>query len=1237
MITSAELAMLRAMLNGAVLPGLDTQTGNQTPTGSLIGLSQLPVTLGGAYHYVPSTNRVYITKAGTVLKNINFGSATVIIAANNVTIQNCTFVNTTSYGSVSQPAGYSGATVTNCTFSNSGPTANLDFISSAGMITITNNTFINAGKDDIDLFGPAVVTGNYMLGGGFNTEGDHPDAIWVTNAAGPILIQNNFIDWTPAPGAIQPDNDVIRITTELGNVSDLTITGNYLIGATTIVGAGTQGAGTFTNVLVANNYVGVGGWCGAPVAGLTEYNNIDFDFSNPIYSTRAWAAYQSAGLVTNTLVTQTAAGGTISASGPGSTTLYGGGFKSGLVGGAGENIIIGGAGVQYMGGGSGKNIFTYLAMSDSMPWLPDLIGNFHVATDVIDLHAINANVLSPEFKNLRFIGSAAFSSAGGEVRVEQDVAHGITLVQANLIGNTTADLSVRINGLLNLTAANFVLTTAQYEAAIAGSTTVASFQSTQPLLDQVAGGFSIVDTVANVQANLTGLLADSAHINAVTLIDGALSVDAATFRADQPLLNAIVGVFNVADTAAHVQADLAALQADAGHIGAITATGGPVSVSVATFLADQAVLNKIVGGFEIVDTAANIQANLKALNADAAHIDTVTPTGGVLRVNAAPFAAMQGVSPPTGGLVTVSAATFAADQPFLNKIAGGFAVSDTAANIQANLKGLNADAANIAAITATSGIVSVSVATFLANQPALNDMVGGFAIADSPVNIQANLAALQADVANIVSVTATYGSVTVSVAGFKADQAVLDTVVGGFRISDTAANVQANLGALNADAAHIAGTTTTGGTVSVSAATFLADAAALNDIAGGFDLSDTSANVKANLAALEADVGHIGRITATDGPVSVTAATFLANQPALDKVVGTVKIADTAANIQANLSALQRYAGSVDAITSTAGRVTVNVATFAANQTVLNKTVGGFAVTDTAANITTYLNWLNADAANIVTTTATGGTVSVTAATFLKDEAALNEIAGGFAISDSPSNIQNNLAALRADNAHIVSIAASYGAVTTSVAGLAANRAVLDKIVGGFGLNDSSAHVQSGIDALGADSAHIRSVTLTDSTAQTPAVLMLTSSQAANDSAILAKIASPYVQKTISNGTTTVIGHGNGLTIDIGPGDSVVTGGGVRETLAFSPNFGSIVVTDFAANAGNGLHDTISLSTSDFADWATLVSDGHASGAGGADTTFIAANGASLTIAGVNLSAFQHPSAALKADFAFHA
>ena len=49
--------------------------------------------------------------------------------------------------------------------------------------------------------------------------------------------------------------------------------------------------------------------------------------------------------------------------------------------------------------------------------------------------------------------------------------------------------------------------------------------------------------------------------------------------------------------------------------------GGPPAVSVSTFLANQSTLDQIPGGFEIMDRAATITANLDQLNDP--HIDAI--------------------------------------------------------------------------------------------------------------------------------------------------------------------------------------------------------------------------------------------------------------------------------------------------------------------------------------------------------------------------------------------------------------------------------------------------------------------------------------------------------------------------------------------------------------------------------------------------------------------------------------
>jgi hypothetical protein len=137
------------------LPGIDTHTGNPLPASSLVNYTTITQNPSGApYFYNPSNNQVYVTQNGAVLSGINFGSATVTIEANNVTIKDSTFTATSSFWTISQAPGYSGATIEDSTFQGSGaPTEGNMWINATQMITIEDNTFLNSPTDAIDFSG----------------------------------------------------------------------------------------------------------------------------------------------------------------------------------------------------------------------------------------------------------------------------------------------------------------------------------------------------------------------------------------------------------------------------------------------------------------------------------------------------------------------------------------------------------------------------------------------------------------------------------------------------------------------------------------------------------------------------------------------------------------------------------------------------------------------------------------------------------------------------------------------------------------------------------------------------------------------------------------------------------------------------------------------------------------------------------------------------------------------------
>jgi hypothetical protein len=311
----------------------------------------------------------------------------------------------------------------------------------------------------------------------------------------------------------------------------------------------------------------------------------------------------------------------------------------------------------------------------------------------------------------------------------------------------------------------------------------------------------------------------------------------------------------ISDTAADIEVGLSTLVADATEIASIAASNGPVVVSAATFLADQPTLDKIVGGFAIADTAADVVQNLGGLTADP----------NITSINA------------SNGPVVVSAATFPAYQSTLDEIAGGFAISGAAAAITADLDQLSDP--NINSITISDNRqVAPSVQQLTSDVTAIGKLENAgtgpvlLAVTDTAADIEAGLSTLVADATEIGSIAASNGPVVVSTASFLADQPALDKIAGGFAVFDSAAIVAANLDALNGDTHLTSIALTGGGALTISIEEALNDTRALGEITSATALADTAADIElitsAEAGALKAD-GYTS-IGSTTGPVAMT-------------------------------------------------------------------------------------------------------------------------------------------------------------------------------------------------------------------------------------------------------------------------------------------------------------------------------------------------------------------------------
>jgi hypothetical protein len=401
---------------------------------------------------------------------------------------------------------------------------------------------------------------------------------------------------------------------------------------------------------------------------------------------------------------------------------------------------------------------------------------------------------------------------------------------------------------------------------------------------------AVSDTPADIEAGLSTLVADTGEIASIAASNGPVVVSTSTFLADQPTLDKIVGGFAISDTAADVVQDLGALSGDA-NIASITASDGPIVVSTTTFLGCQATLDKIAGGFAISDNAAAITANLDRLDDPNINSIAISDNGQVgssvqqLTSDATAIGKLETAGP---GLVLL-------------------AINDTAQDVQAGLSKLVADTGEIASIAASNGPVAVSTATFLADQTTLDKIVGGFAISDTAADLVQNLGSLGGD-PNIVSIDVSNGPVVVSTATFRAYQATLDEMAGGFAISDAAANITANLDQLH-DRNINSITISDNGQVGSSVQQLTTDASVIGKLENAgpgpvlLAVSDTAGDIEAGLSTLVADTGEIGSIAASTGPVVVSTSAFLADQSTLDKIVGGFVISDTATDVAANLNA----------------------------------------------------------------------------------------------------------------------------------------------------------------------------------------------------------------------------------------------------------------------------------------------------------------------------------------------
>jgi Ca2+-binding RTX toxin-like protein len=144
--------------------------------------------------------------------------------------------------------------------------------------------------------------------------------------------------------------------------------------------------------------------------------------------------------------------------------LYGGNGNDLLKGSAGRDILQGDAGKDTMFGGSGADTFVFKKTSDSKvnASKADVIKDFQQGQDHIDLHFIDASTKISGNNAFTFDGTKSFgTSKQGDVYYEKfnnaGTANDYTMVYIDTDNDRGTEMSIKLMGLHNLTAEDFIL------------------------------------------------------------------------------------------------------------------------------------------------------------------------------------------------------------------------------------------------------------------------------------------------------------------------------------------------------------------------------------------------------------------------------------------------------------------------------------------------------------------------------------------------------------------------------------------------------------------------------------------------------------------------------------------------------------------------------------------------------------------------------------------------------------
>ncbi|BCH35511.1 hypothetical protein MesoLjLc_74410 [Mesorhizobium sp. L-8-10] len=290
---------------------------------------------------------IVVTKAGTVLKNLDI-KGDIYVMAPNVTIENCR-ITTSSWQGINTNGSAGGLVVQNCEINGQGKMAGSYGIMGHGTF-IGNNIY--GFENGIGLSGGSggIVKGNFIHDLQAPGSDPHYDGIAIQGGQSNVLVEGNTV--------FARDTSNIFIKNDFGPISDVRVNNNYLAGdpGIMIYVDGRASGGPITGVSITNNYMEKG-----------YYDYFSIDNSSPVISGNVYLKEGQS--------PYDVGGGSTGGTGDGSTTVKTimgtaghdimpatGISNSGsekYYGLAGNDTLRGGAGADHLDGGAGYDAASY--------------------------------------------------------------------------------------------------------------------------------------------------------------------------------------------------------------------------------------------------------------------------------------------------------------------------------------------------------------------------------------------------------------------------------------------------------------------------------------------------------------------------------------------------------------------------------------------------------------------------------------------------------------------------------------------------------------------------------------------------------------------------------------------------------------------------------------------------------------------------------------------------------------